>query len=32
MTGEIWTIGDVPLLWRNEVQAMLDGDEDEDGD
>lgn len=30
MTGEIWTIEDVPLLWRDEVQAMLDGDEDGD--
>ena len=24
-TGEIWTIDDVPARWRDEVQAMLDG-------
>lgn len=29
MTGEAWSIEDVPVLWKAEVQEMLDG---EDGD
>ena len=29
MTGEIWKIEDVPLLWRQQVQEMLDSDENE---
>ncbi len=24
MTGEVWTIDDVPTLWREQVQEMLD--------
>jgi hypothetical protein len=24
-TGEVWTIDDVPLRWRDETQALLDG-------
>jgi|BioPla2DNA2_1021312.scaffolds.fasta_scaffold35417_2 hypothetical protein len=27
MTGEVWTIEDVPSLWRQQVQEMLDGEE-----
>lgn len=27
MTGEVWKIEDVPSLWRDKVQEMLDGDE-----
>jgi len=23
-TGEVWKIEDVPMLWRAEVQALLD--------
>lgn len=29
MTGEVWKIEDVPLLWRQQVQEMLDSDENE---
>ena len=29
MTGEVWKIEDVPLLWRQQVQDMLDSDENE---
>lgn len=29
MTGEIWKIEDVPILWRQQVQDMLDGDGNE---
>lgn len=25
-TGEAWTIDDVPLRWRDEVQALLNGE------
>ena len=28
MTGEVWTIGDVPSLWREQVQEMLSNDGD----
>lgn len=28
MTGEAWKIEDVPLLWRQQVQDMLDGYEE----
>ena len=26
MTGEVWRIEDVPLLWRADVQILLDGE------
>ena len=26
MTGEIWTINDVPVRWHDEVEQMLDDD------
>lgn len=29
MTGEVWKIEDVPLLWRQQVQNMLDMLDDE---
>lgn len=25
VTNEVWTINDVPERWREEVQALLDG-------
>lgn len=28
MTGEVWKIEDVPTLWRQQVQEMLDSDEE----
>lgn len=27
MTGETWAIEDVPVLWRTQVQEMLNEDE-----
>ena len=28
-TGEAWVIDDVPARWRDEVQALLDGKQQE---
>ena len=27
MTGEVWGIADVPNLWREQVQGMLDNED-----